>query len=170
MVLEIDQAEDLLDALEADPLAAMLKIMGGAPTISCDSSHRYVKYPNGRELRQFSDGSVHYLLGGLLHREDGPAKVDADGSATWLFHGRKHREDGPAVEWADGSWEWWLNGKLHRKDGPASVDRQGWVWWLNGQVHREDGPAHEDFCGTKKWYLNGEELTEEEHARRTQRH
>ena len=34
---------------------------------------------------------------------------------------------------------------------------------VNGIYHREDGPAVERVDGSKEWWLNGEELTEEEH-------
>jgi hypothetical protein len=38
-------------------------------------------------------------------------------------------------------------------------------WYLNGKLHREDGPAIEYLNGTKEWWLNGEQLTEEEFNR-----
>ena len=43
--------------------------------------------------------------------------------------------------------------------------------WRNeeGKLHREDGPAIERNDGSKFWYLNGQEVTEEEHRRRTQK-
>ena len=40
-------------------------------------------------------------------------------------------------------------------------------WWINGKLHREDGPACEWTDGDKAWYLNGEELTEEEFLKKT---
>ena len=40
-------------------------------------------------------------------------------------------------------------------------------WLLNGNLHREDGPAVEWPSGYKEWWLNGEELTEEEFISRT---
>ena len=40
-------------------------------------------------------------------------------------------------------------------------------WRLNGEYHREDGPAIEWANGCKSWWLNDEEVTEEEHKRRT---
>ena len=40
-------------------------------------------------------------------------------------------------------------------------------WYLNGKRHREDGPAIEYANGYKEWWLNGKEVTEEEHKRRT---
>ena len=41
-------------------------------------------------------------------------------------------------------------------------------WYLNDKRHREDGPACEYTNGDKSWYLNGEELTEEEFNNKTQ--
>ena len=75
-----------------------------------------------------------------------PTEVDEFGTKFWGNpEGDLHREDGPAVEFAHGRCkEWWLNGKLHRLDGPA-IDISN---------------------GHKEWYINGEELTEEEHAER----
>lgn len=36
------------------------------------------------------------------------------------------------------------------------------VWWKDDLIHREDGPAIEYEDGSKKWFLNGVEYTEEE--------
>ena len=38
---------------------------------------------------------------------------------------------------------------------------------MNDKLHREDGPAIEWANGDKEWYLNDEEVTEEEHKRQT---
>lgn len=35
-------------------------------------------------------------------------------------------------------------------------------WYQNGKLHRTDGPAVEDSDGSKEWYLEGKELTEQE--------
>ena len=40
-------------------------------------------------------------------------------------------------------------------------------WRLNGQLHREDGPAVITPSGKRLWYLNGKEISEEEHKHRT---
>ena len=32
-------------------------------------------------------------------------------------------------------------------------------WYLNNKWHREDGPAVERSNGTKRWFLNDEEVT-----------
>jgi len=37
------------------------------------------------------------------------------------------------------------------------------AWFLNGEYHRENGPAVENTDGTKRWCLNGKELTEQDH-------
>ena len=54
------------------------------------------------------------------------------------------------------------NGEVHREDGPAIEYSNGTkYWYLNGKRHRENGPVVE--CGAYKyWFLQGEELTEEE--------
>ena len=43
--------------------------------------------------------------------------------------------------------------------------------WRNneGQVHREDGPAVEYANGEKRWYINGQELTEQEFLSRNKK-
>ena len=59
----------------------------------------------------------------------------------------------------------------HREDGPAYefVTTGLNIWYLNGKCHREDGPACEYPNGNKLWYLSGENITQEEHARRTKK-
>jgi len=42
-------------------------------------------------------------------------------------------------------------------------------WFLNGQRHREDGPAIEYADGSRAWYLNDQNMTEEEHRKLTQK-
>jgi hypothetical protein len=81
-----------------------------------------------------------YLQGG--NKRVYTVLVDSDGGRSWYLNNMLHREDGPAVEWADGTKWWCLNDRLHREDGPA-------IEVANG-------------IGTKKYYLNGEQLTEEE--------
>jgi hypothetical protein len=49
----------------------------------------------------------------------------------------------------DGSKEWYLNDKPHQK------------------LHREDGPAVELANGYKSWWLNNQQVTQEEHKRKT---
>ena len=77
-------------------------------------------------------------------------KVYPNGDKEWFLNGKLHREDGPAVEYADGHKSWYLNDKRHREDGPA-------IEWADG----------DKFWCSKSWYLNGKEVTEEEHKRIT---
>ena len=53
---------------------------------------------------------------------------------------------------------WCQDGKPVTKTDEHGTTR----WYLNDKLHREDGPAAEYATGGKYWYLNGEEVTEEE--------
>ena len=68
--------------------------------------------------------------------------------------------------YGNGITAWYLNGKLHREDGPALIADGFKCWLLDGKLHREDGPATECADGDKSWYLNGIEMTQEEHEKR----
>ena len=58
--------------------------------------------------------------------------------------------------------------ELHRLDGPAAIWASGTrFYYQNDKIHRLDGPAVEGSYGTKKWCIEGEELTEEEFIART---
>ena len=41
------------------------------------------------------------------------------------------------------------------------------LYYLNDKLHNDNGPAIERANGDKYWYLNGEELTEEEFINKT---
>ena len=41
------------------------------------------------------------------------------------------------------------------------------LYYLNDKLHNDNGPAIECANGDKYWYLNGEELTEEEFINKT---
>lgn len=60
--------------------------------------------------------------------------------------------------------EHYKNGQLHRDDGPAVEHSDGTrYWYIHGKLHRENGPAIDcPITGTKKWFLNGQQLSEEE--------
>lgn len=64
------------------------------------------------EFRIYPDGSQHWLLNRITHREDGPAVSRAEGTKRWLLNGELHREDGPAEIYSDGYRRWYLNGKF----------------------------------------------------------
>lgn len=102
---------------------------------------------------------------GQLHRENGPAIVYEDGSKEYYQNELLHREDGPArVEITDNvavSYaEYRIRGELHREDGPAiERDTGEKEYYRKGKLHREDGPAIERADGTKEYYLNGKKTT-----------
>ncbi len=135
-----------------------------------------------------------WWLDGELHREDGPAIVEhgeQNEHSEWYRHGERHRVGGPAVEstnlpeinaWyengqrhrEDGpAWTmngisfWSYRGKLHREGGPAVESDDHKRWYRYGVKHREDGPAIEKRDGAVEWWLDGQELTEEEFATRS---
>ena len=124
------------------------------------------------------NGNKSWYRNGKKHREDGPAVVNngAKGGKYWYRNGKKHREDGPAVEGNNGYKAWYLNGKKIKEQKFKGESEKTYkvyvennntkVWYLDGKLHREDGPAIELGDGTANyWYLNGENLTEEEHER-----
>ena len=97
-------------------------------------------------------------------------KVYRNKTKWFNMEGVLHRIDGPAVEGSDGNKSWWVNGKLHRVDGPAVESPDGSKsWWVKGKLHRLDGPAYEEsngYNGYKEWWIEGEQLTEEEFNRK----
>ena len=45
----------------------------------------------------------------------------------------------------------------------VKIDKDGnKFWYRNGQYHREDGPACEYANGTRYWFIEGKEYTEQE--------
>lgn len=71
----------------------------------------------------------------------------SDGLKIWRDKDWKiHRKNGPAIEYTWGTQCWYKHGKNHRLDGPAIIVPQG-----------KDTVKH--------WYIDGEELTEQEHKR-----
>lgn len=105
----------------------------------------------------------------VLHREDDlPAIELNNGAKQWWMNGERHRKDGHAIEYENGDKEWWIGGKRHREDGPAveyihnTNAGKHKEWWIDGKRHREDGPAVENSDGTKQWFINRKELSEEQ--------
>ena len=77
--------------------------------------------------------SISYFKNGVLHREDGPARIYKDGGKFWYINGKRHREDGPASEYGNGDKHWFINGLHHREDGPAIEYKNGdECWYYNG--------------------------------------
>ena len=90
-------------------------------------------------------------------------KVSPWGAVRWYRKGKLHREDGPAVVQANGSKYWYRKGKLHRIGGPGIEYANGSkLWYLKGKLHRLDGPAVESCAGSKFWYIHGEHMVEED--------
>jgi hypothetical protein len=96
---------------------------------------------------------------GLLHREDGPARIEtyADGSLYFYGYyrnGQEHREDGPALYNSYKTRYWFINGQRHRTDGPAVENEDGTAeWWLHG--YRFTFPEWENFKGLTESELIG---------------
>jgi len=60
-----------------------------------------------------ADGNQAWYRDGKLHREGGPAVINANVAQVWYRDGRMHREgkgDPLAVIYDNGTQEWFLNG------------------------------------------------------------
>lgn len=72
-----------------------------------------------------------------MFRKKEPSKIVSSSSAykiIWkLPNGLIHREDGPAKIYPSGSEEWWLNGQLHRDNGPAIIGNGYVQYWIKGK-------------------------------------
>jgi hypothetical protein len=56
---------------------------------------------------------------------------------------------------------WTKNGRHHRENGPAWTGEYTKYWYNHGQLHRIDGPAGIWIHGTKEWWINDKNITEE---------
>ena len=65
------------------------------------------------------------------------------GIVTYTMDGLLHNIGQAAVEYPNGKREYWQHGRLHRKEGPAITYRDG---------------------SENQYYLNGVQVTKEEHA------
>lgn len=81
-----------------------------------------------------------------------------------------HRDDGgPAIEYQNGQrLEWLEEGHLHRRDGPAIIDYETdrYEYWIRGRLNRVGGPAIEIGKAYKEYWLDGENISEQEYYRR----
>jgi hypothetical protein len=64
----------------------------------------------------WSTGTVTFMKNGLLHREDGPARILPDGYQEWYFEGKLHNLNGPAAIWNDGRKYYFINNKQTTKE------------------------------------------------------
>lgn len=122
-------------------------------------------------MTRTKDNDIHYKIGRILHREDGPALITSNGLEVWFFNGLIHREDGPAIKCSTAnlgvysSPNYWLNGKCHFLSGRRSLGDQkcGFkAWYLNGVVHRVGGPAIEYDNGSFEYTINNRHHRENE--------
>ena len=58
---------------------------------------------------------------------------------------------------------WYLNNDLRRIEGAGGYK----AYFLKSQLHREEGPAVVNADGTEEYWLNGKQVTEEEHKKLT---
>jgi len=100
------------------------------------------------EITRFtgSGGRVEWRLdgsyNGRLHRENGPAILEADGTRWWYQNNQLHRLNGPAVVLADGSQYWYQDNKLHRLEGPAVLKADGTQeYWVEGYLIEREAQA-----------------------------
>ena len=93
--------------------------------------------------------------------------VDFEGTKWWKNEkGELHREgDLPAIIYKSGTQMWFLNDRLHRGFGlPAHIDASGTKRWAEGgRLHRLCGAAVELCNGTKQYFVDGVQYTEQEH-------
>jgi len=89
---------------------------------------------NGWHTDEYGNRS-HYL-GGLLHREDGPAVICTDGYRSWYRNGLRHREDGLAVIFSDGLQRWRLNGETVRMEDVLDTPEKREAYLLEESLRR----------------------------------
>ena len=57
------------------------------------------------ERNENADGSIVYLLNGVAHRTNSPARVSSNGYTSWWLFGGYHRYYGPCLSYG----EWWIH-------------------------------------------------------------
>lgn len=89
---------------------------------------------NGRNnmiCKIFKDGSRRWYHNNKLHRENGPAVINAH--RFWYQNGHLHHLNGPAIEWNNGDKIWFQNSLCHRLYGPAVEYADGYKeYWILG--------------------------------------
>lgn len=120
-----------------------------------------IKIKNGLVVDEY--GNKRWYKNNLLHREgDLPAVETSVDGKQWWINGQLHRDnDLHAVEYSNGDKEWYQYGELHREKAPAKFMFGNKYWMQHNKKHREDGPAVIYTSGKKKWWINGEELSQE---------
>lgn len=119
----------------------------------------------------YGNGIVEYRTDNLIHRVDGPARIDAkNGLEQWYFQGMIHRDNGPAyINKPEDTYLWYYHDKPHRVGGPALERRCGpnptYIWMLHGMKHRVDGPAfikydEQGVIVEAHWMINDKKMPE----------
>ena len=103
----------------------------------------------GEEIWVDEDGKLHRPYSGPFR---GPAHIDSKGTSYWYIHGQLSRNcdkkeigSGAAIIYYD--------------EKGYSTDQ---YWYSNGKLHNDFGPAILLKDGTKKWYIEGVEITDKE--------
>lgn len=125
-----------------------------------------------------------YRLNGLLHRDDGPARIYSNGTTQWYQNGLLHRRDGPAVE-ANHEYckkiVYYQHGEKHNEKGPAYVETWRFEhvikYFFHDELHHLQGPAYfinkisRDRTITKQveqhYYIYGKYLTQDKFKKYT---
>ena len=75
------------------------------------------------------DGTTYYIERGHLHRDDGPAVINAD-YQEWYQHGQLDRRDGPARLFRKTHIvEFWFNGNF-MMTGEITDQNKWYIWWI----------------------------------------
>lgn len=102
--------------------------------MTIDATYDALKY----QIVKYGTYTEYQNIRGQTHRTDGPAIIYNSGTREWWENGKRHREDGPAVIWGDGNNEWYANGKRHRIGGPAIIWGECVQWWIDGEELTEE--------------------------------
>lgn len=96
-------------------------------------------------------------------------RVEREGAVIWYRDGILHNNDEAAIVWEDGSYQWYYNGLIHRIGGPAAESNGNKYWYFQGKRHRLDGAAVEFENGMKEWWIEGNQISEEEFKEQIQK-
>lgn len=109
-----------------------------------ESLTKHITHPDS--VVDWKDGIITYTdQDGECHRdEDEPSMIFFDETIVYCYHGRWHRHEyGPTLITPNGHYEWFFGGSRHNHNGPSS-----------------DNPS-----GYKQYFVNDEQITEQEYNR-----
>jgi hypothetical protein len=129
-----------------DDVSVIIKDGGKFKVLFFDETpNECVRYVNSKGVVYYTNNNNQW------HNPSGPAVIFPNGSKMWYFNGMLHREGGPAKELTSGVIEFWYKGKFLKKFCHNS----------DGELHSFSGPSVEYKDGTKQWYIDGVQYTEE---------